>query len=171
MDVSTVANLINALAVTAGVIFAAVQIRDYRRQRHRDSMSALVRSFQTPSFAHSLRRVSSLPDNVSREQIKALLGSDGEDHVYALLTSWEALGILLYRKQVTIDIINDFFSGPIVVSWRKLPLHCRTTQRCSTRHIFRMGPMANGANDGTREANDTRSGAHCVQRLEVICSG
>jgi len=48
MDVSTVANLINALAVTAGVIFAAVQIRDYRRQRHRDSMSALVRSFQTP---------------------------------------------------------------------------------------------------------------------------
>jgi hypothetical protein len=78
MDLSTIANLLNTIAVTAGVIFAAVQIRDYRRQRHRDSMSALVRSFQTPSFAHSLRRVSSLPDNVSREQIKALLGSDGE---------------------------------------------------------------------------------------------
>jgi len=120
MDVSTVANLINALAVTAGVIFAAVQIRDYRRQRHRDSMSALVRSFQTPSFAHSLRRVSSLPDNVTREQISTLLGPDGEDDVYALLTSWEALGILLYRKQVNIDLIDDFFSGPIVVSWRKL---------------------------------------------------
>jgi hypothetical protein len=78
MDLSTIANLINALAVTAGLIFAAVQIRDYRRQRHRDSMSALVRSFQTPSFAHSLRRVSSLPDNVTREQISALLGPDGE---------------------------------------------------------------------------------------------
>src|ERR1700756_2779324 len=120
MDVSTIANLINALAVTAGVIFAAAQIRDYRRQRHRDSMSALVRSFQTPSFAHSLRRVSSLPDNVEREQIAALLGPNGEDHVYALLTSWEALGILLYRRQLTIDLIDDFFSGPIVVSWRKL---------------------------------------------------
>jgi hypothetical protein len=120
MDISTVANLINALAVTAGVIFAAVQIRDYRRQRHRDSMSALVRSFQTPSFAHSLRRVSSLPDNATREQISAMLGPDGEDDVYALLTSWEALGILLYRKQVSIDMVDDFFSGPIVVSWRKL---------------------------------------------------
>src|SRR5215467_10400080 len=120
MDVSTVANLINALAVTAGVIFAAVQIRDYRRQHHRDSMSALVRSFQTPSFAHSLRRVSSLPDSVARQQIPALLGSDGENHVYALLTSWEALGILLYRKEVTIELVDDFFSGPIVVSWRKL---------------------------------------------------
>src|SRR4030095_654530 len=120
MDLSTIANLINALAVTAGLIFAAVQIRDYRRQRHRDSMSALVRSFQTPSFAHSLRRVSSLPDNVTREQIPALLGPDGEDDVYALLTSWEALGILLYRKEVNIDLVDDFFSGPIVVSWRKL---------------------------------------------------
>jgi len=116
MDISTVANLVNAIAVTAGVIFAAVQIQDYRRQRHRDSMSALVRSFQTPSFAHSLRRVSSLPDNVAREQIPALLGSDGEDHIYALLTSWEALGILLYRKEISIDLLDDFFSGPIVVS-------------------------------------------------------
>jgi len=120
MDVATVADVIDALAVTAGVIFAAVQIRDYRRQRHRDSMSALVRSFQTPSFAHSLRRVSSLPDNATREQISALLGPDGEDDVYALLTSWEALGILLFRKQVSINLVDDFFSGPIVVSWRKL---------------------------------------------------
>src|SRR5260370_37157739 len=136
MDVATLANLINASAVTAGVIFAAVQIRDYRRQRHRDSMSALVRSFQTPSFAHSLRRVSSLPDNVTREQIPALLGPDGEDHVYALLTSWEALGILLYRKEVTIDLIDDFFSGPIVVTWRKLSRYISELRRDAQRETY-----------------------------------
>ena len=136
MDVSTIANLINALAVTAGVIFAAAQIRDYRRQRHRDSMSALVRSFQTPSFAHSLRRVSSLPDNVEREQIAALLGPNGEDHVYALLTSWEALGILLYRRQVTIDLVDDFFSGPIVVSWRKLSHYIAELRRDAQRDTY-----------------------------------
>jgi hypothetical protein len=136
MDVSTIANLINALAVTAGVIFAAVQIRDYRRQQQRDSMSALVRSFQTPSFAHSLRRVSSLPDNVEREQIRALLGPDGEDHVYSLLTSWEALGILLYRKEVTIDLVDDFFSGPIVVSWRKLCRYIAELRRDAQRDTY-----------------------------------
>jgi hypothetical protein len=136
VDVSTIANLINALAVTAGVIFAAAQIRDYRRQRHRDSMSALVRSFQTPSFAHSLRRVSSLPDNVQREQITALLGPDGEDHVYALLTSWEALGILLYRREVTIDLVDDFFSGPIVVSWRKLNRYVQAMRAEAKRDTY-----------------------------------
>jgi hypothetical protein len=136
MELSTIANLINALAVTAGVIFAAVQIRDYRRQQHRDSMSALVRSFQTPSFAHSLRRVSSLPDNVAREQIPALLGVDGEDHVYALLTSWEALGILLHRKEVTIDLVDDFFSGPIIVSWRKLSRYVEAMRAEAKRDTY-----------------------------------
>ena len=136
MDIATLANLINAFAVTAGVIFAAAQIRDYRGQRHRDSMSALVRSFQTPSFAHSLRRVSSLPDNVAREQIPALLGSDGEDHIYSLLTSWEALGILLYRKEVSIDLVDDFFSGPIVVSWRKLSRYIAEVRRDAQRDTY-----------------------------------
>jgi hypothetical protein len=33
MDLSTLANLINAFAVTAGVIFAAAQIGYYRQRR------------------------------------------------------------------------------------------------------------------------------------------
>ena len=48
MDISTNANLINAIAVTAGVIFAAAQIRQYRHRRQRDAMLELVRSFQSP---------------------------------------------------------------------------------------------------------------------------
>jgi hypothetical protein len=120
MDVSTIANLVNATAVTAGVLFAGVQLRHYQERRQRDAMSNLVRSFQTPSFGHALRRVSALPDNASQQQISELLGSDGEDSLYTLLTTWEALAILLYRQEVTIDLVDDFFSGPIVVTWRKL---------------------------------------------------
>ena len=120
MDLSTLANLINAFAVTAGVIFAGVQIRDYRRRRQLDSMSALVRSFQNLSFAEALRLVSSLPDNAQPEDIRTILGPKGEGHVYFRLTSWEALAILLFRKELTIELVDDFFSGPIIVSWRKL---------------------------------------------------
>ena len=136
MDLSTLANLINAIAVTAGVIFAAVQIWQYRQRRQRDAMAALVRSFQTPSFAHALRRVSSLPDRVAREQISQLLGVDGEDHVYSLLTSWEALAILLYHKEVTLDLVDDFFSGPIIVTWRKLSKYIEDTRTEANRETY-----------------------------------
>src|ERR1700694_3282753 len=120
MDISTFANLINAIAVTAGVIFAAAQIRDYRRQRKRDSMLALVRSFQSPTFARGLRRVVELPDNISADEIRKILGPEGEDLVVHVTATWETIGVLLFHGELTIALIDDFFSGPILISWRQL---------------------------------------------------
>src|SRR6266478_1980916 len=113
MDLSTLANLINAFAVTAGVIFAAAQIGYYRRRRHRDAMLELVRSFQSPAFSKALRRVIELPDNATASKIADTLGPDGEDEVVHLTATWETIGILLYHGEFTIDIVDDFFSGPI----------------------------------------------------------
>jgi hypothetical protein len=120
VDLSTFANLINAIAVTAGVIFAAAQIRHYRQRRRRDAMLELVRSFQSPSFASAFRRVISLPDGATKAQIIELLGTDGEDATHIVGLTWESLGVLVFRREVTLDVVDDFFSGPISISWRKL---------------------------------------------------
>jgi len=120
MDISTAANLINAVAVTTGLIFAAAQISYYRRRRHRDAMLELVRSFQSPAFSKALRRVIELPDDATASEIADALGPDGEDEVVHLTATWETIGILLYHGEFTIDIVDDFFSGPILISWRKL---------------------------------------------------
>ncbi len=120
MDISTIANLINAFAVTAGVIFAAAQISYYRRRRRRDAMLELVKSFQSPAFSKALRRVVELPDNASAEEIQKILGPEGEDEMVHLTATWETIGILLFHGEFTIDIVDDFFSGPILISWRKL---------------------------------------------------
>jgi hypothetical protein len=68
MDIGTLANLINAMAVTAGVIFAAAQIRYYRQRRQREAMLELVRSFQSAAFTSALRRVLSLPDGADTKK-------------------------------------------------------------------------------------------------------
>ncbi len=120
MDFASFANLVNAVAVTAGVLFAAAQIRDYRRQRRRDAMLELVRSFQSASFTRGLRRINSLPDGATAQQIRELLGPDGEDEVFQIGLTWESLGVLVFRREMTIDLMDDFFSGAILISWRKL---------------------------------------------------
>lgn len=120
MDLSTVANLVNAIAVTAGVIFAAVQIRHYGQRRQRDAMLELVRSFQSPAFASAFRRVISLPDGATKAQVSELLGADGEDATHIVGLTWESLGVLVFRWEVALDLVDDFFSGPISLSWRKL---------------------------------------------------
>jgi hypothetical protein len=38
----------------------------------------------------------------------------------ALLGTWESLGILVFRGAVSLDLVDDFYSGSLVHSWRKL---------------------------------------------------
>jgi len=133
MDISTIANLINAIAVTAGVIFAAAQIRQYRQRRQRDAMLELVRSFQSPAFTAALRRVLSLPDGADSAKIREVLGPDGEDAVYLVSLTWESLGVLVYRREVTLDLVDDFFSGPLVISWQKLKVYSEEWRRTLKR--------------------------------------
>ena len=120
LDLSTLANLVNAIAVTAGVIFAAAQIREFRRQRRRQSMYTLVQTFQGAEFAKALHRIIDLPDNLDREGIRAKVGPEGEDAIYFVTTTWETIGVLVFQKELTLDLVDDFFSGPIIISWRKL---------------------------------------------------
>src|SRR6266853_4620110 len=129
VDISTLANLINAIAVTAGVIFAATQISYYRQRRRRDAMLELVRSFQSPAFTSALRRVLSLPDGADAQKIREVLGPDGEDAVYLVALTWESIGVLLFRRELTLDLIDDFFSGPIVLSWKKLQVYAEQWRR------------------------------------------
>src|SRR5437763_6752647 len=105
MDIGTFANLINAFAVTAGVIFAAAQIRHYGQRKRRDAMLELVRSFQSPAFTSALRRVLSLPDGADAQKIREVLGPDGEDAVYLVSLTWES-GVLLFRRELTLDLVD-----------------------------------------------------------------
>lgn len=120
MDWSVTAEVVNAVAVTLGVGFAAYQLLDLRRQRRRDMMLTLVRSFQSADFTTALRRVNSLPDEADRATIRSTLGPEGEDDVFLVGLTWESLGVLAFRREIDLELIDEFFSGAIVVAWRKL---------------------------------------------------
>jgi hypothetical protein len=133
MDLSTLANLINAFAVTAALIFAAAQIGYYRQRRRREGMLELVRSFQSPAFTSALRRVLSLPDGADTRKIREVLGPDGEDAVYLVSLTWESLGVLVFRREITLEMVDDFFSGPILLSWQKLNVYSEEWRRTLKR--------------------------------------
>ena len=136
MDLSTLANLINACAVTAALIFAAAQIGYYRQGRRREAMLELVRSFQSPAFTSALRRVLSLPDGADGQKIREVLGPDGEDAVFLVSLTWESIGVLVFRRELTLDLVDDFFSGPIVLSWQKLRVYSEEWRRALNRDTF-----------------------------------
>jgi len=124
MSTETIFQVVETIAVVIGVVFAILQIRQYTRNKRREAAIELLHSFQTPSFAKALNLVYNLPDSLSKEQVEERLGD--EFHlVYALMTTWESLGILVYLGEIDLDMIDDFFSGPITISWRKLEGHIK----------------------------------------------
>jgi len=94
MSVEVAFQVIESLAVVVGVGFAIVQVRQYRREKHREAALELMHSFQTPSFAEAMNLVYNLPDGLSKEEIETVL-----------------------------DMVDEFFSGPLKISWHKLKGH------------------------------------------------
>lgn len=119
MSVEETFQIIEALAVVVGIGFAMIQVRQYRRDKHREAAMELLHAFQTPSFARALNIVYTMPDDLSKKEVEQFAG-DELHLVYAMTTTWESIGVLVYRGEVSLELVDDFFSGPVVVSWRKL---------------------------------------------------
>jgi hypothetical protein len=132
MDFATTLSLISTLAIVGGVVFAAFQVREARRQREREAQLVLVRSFQTPEFTQAMQLILGLPDGLTKAQVDALVG-DKVDLVFYWIATFGSLGILVYHHEISLELIAEFFSGPITVGWRKLHAYVvevrRETQR------------------------------------------
>ena len=119
MQLPVIISAITCTAIIISVIFAWVQVSIMKKQRLRESELLLARSFQTPEFMKAMGVVMHLPDGLSKKQVEETVG-EKIDLVLLWLGTWESLGILVFRNEISIDLIDDFFSGPVVISWRKL---------------------------------------------------
>jgi len=129
VDLGELAEVVQAIAVVVAFGFAWAEIRRFRARKERESTLELVHSYQTPEFADALLQMVSLPDGLSMDELEQHLGAKIK-LVAILMTTWESLGLLVYRREVDIKLVEDFFSGPIIISWQKLqPLVAELRQK------------------------------------------
>jgi hypothetical protein len=118
----TITVILQAIATAtfvAGALFTMGQLRLARRAREREVAIEILRLIQTPDFVKALRLVYNLDPGLSRAEVEARLGED-MNHVYAMMISWESLGVLVYRRQLDLALVDDFVSGSLLLSWRRL---------------------------------------------------
>lgn len=120
VSIEAIFQVVEAIAVTAGIILAVVGWRQHKEQQERESALELLHSFQTPDFAKALLLVYGLKeDGLSKKQVEERFGEDMH-LVYALTTTWESLGVLVFRREIRLELVSEFFSGPVRISWQKL---------------------------------------------------
>lgn len=121
-DLTTLANLaeiLGAIIVIGGVVFAVIQIRLFRRQRLEAAAIEVIRSWQSPEFTRAFTVIQKLPDGISGAKLRSHC-PDCESMAMTVGNTFESFGVMVYRRIVPLAVVDELLGGATLVLWRKL---------------------------------------------------
>jgi len=133
---ANLAEILGAIVVIGGVAFAIIQIRQFRRQRLEAASIELVRSFQSPEFTRAFTFVQGLPERISASELRQR-GAEAETLAMLVSTTFESIGVMVYRRILPLAIVEELMGGTIVSFWGKLENWietCRDEQQRNDLH-------------------------------------
>lgn len=116
-NLGSIGEFAGAIGVIATLAYLGVQIRQTRKSNERDAAIELIRSFQTPEFTRMLQRSFDMPVGLTRQEFETRYSEDLA-LLYSYFATWESLGIMVQRRQISLELVCDFFSHPILHAWR-----------------------------------------------------
>lgn len=119
MELGLLFQIVSTTIMVIGVIFGIQNIRQYQANRKRESAILMLNSFQTPDFVRGLLSIFNLPDHAGKDVVDGLPAEEFMA-IYMVMGAWERLGVLVFRGEIPLHLVDDAFSGPIVQSWQKL---------------------------------------------------
>jgi hypothetical protein len=118
MDLPLALNIATTTAVVGGVIFGAWQIRVGAKARTTQVSLHLMEMLYSRDIIEGLVALQDLPDGLSLRQLQRKLG-DRWTAVFTLINTLDGLGILVYRKEVSREVADDFFHHAVALVWQK----------------------------------------------------
>ena len=127
-----IAEIAAAIAIAPSLIYLAIQVRQSKISSEREAAFELIRSFQTVEFARMLQLSLDVPPGLSRAELEERF--EGENALlYSYFATWESLGIMVHRGQISLNLVCDFFSHPILLAWRMAEASVIETRQQSGR--------------------------------------
>ena len=122
LSLATLANLaeiIDACSILTGLVFGLFQIRQYRAQQ-RDAVAInLAQTFYNRDLARALTVMQNIPDGIRLEELRNL-GVEYETAALTVCTSFETMGLLVFKRIAPLDLVLDLAGGIVSVMCHKL---------------------------------------------------
>ena len=113
------AEILGAIIVVGGVVFAVLQMQQIRQQRREMAAIELFRSFGSPAFSDAYRRVLQLPDGLDADQIREQC-PECEDAAMMIATTMENIGVMVYHRIVPSIVVYDLVGSSTIILYHKL---------------------------------------------------
>lgn len=122
MDLTTLAELAQILggaAVVIAIVFGIAQMQQFQRQRVDAADLELMRMIQDREFVHAFKLIYPIPGSLGLNELQAL-GAEHETAALALGVRFEAMGLLVFRGSIPIDLVEQIIGGTCILCWHKL---------------------------------------------------
>ncbi len=116
-----IAQLIGNLAITVGIIIAIIQVKQNKKQRKEMAVFELFSAWRTPEFTNALNEIQFMPDHVKPKKLRASK-PEMDNYAYLVHSFFESTGLMVKRKLISFDVVDDLVGGVIQVVWKKLDI-------------------------------------------------
>ena len=117
--VANVAEIVGAGSILTGVIFGLYQLHHYREQQRNTVAMNLMQTFYDQGLADALSLLNTVPDGITLKKLREM-GPDYHRAAFTVTTSFETMGLLVYRRMASLDLVLDLAGGIVVTMNRKL---------------------------------------------------
>ena len=113
------AEILGALVVVGGLIFAILQMRNIRQQRRELAAIELFRFFGNAEFIRAYEKIMKLPGGLSTTEIE-VLHPDLEHCAKLICTTMENIGVMTFQRIVPYLVVSDLIGSSTGLLWQKL---------------------------------------------------
>lgn len=116
---ANIAEILSAVIVFGGILFAVIQMRQTRQQRRELAAIELFRSFGSEAFANAYRNVLHYPDGLNTKQLDKKY-PDGELNAMLICTTMENVGVMMFQRIVPSAVVSNLVGSSTIILWQKL---------------------------------------------------
>jgi hypothetical protein len=122
-----IAETVGVITILTGLIFGWLHIRHLREQHDGQIATNLMKTFYNSDLAHAVAILRTLPDGISAEELRNK-GAEYEAAAMIVSATFETMGLLVFRKVASFDLVVDLAGGMVKVMARKLSSWINTTR-------------------------------------------
>ena len=112
-------DFVTMITVVIGLTFGAFELRELRAAQQSQAVLQLFQTIQTPEYVEGVGLVLSLPPDLTAEELREELIDDDGLLMQQVRLTFEGLGVMVYREDVSIEWVDEFFRLAATTSWDK----------------------------------------------------
>jgi hypothetical protein len=121
VDVPTISIIVACAGILIAATYYILQIRYQTRLRQTDMVMRLYNTFGSTEFQKAYVKTHSLEfKNYADYEKKCERDMKVQVASYSVCVYFEGIGVLLHRKLINLDVVDDLLSTPIIWTWKRL---------------------------------------------------